>query len=174
MTLRAGPAVNHCQHLKHLFKRNTPGHVPTCSHGRGMHRRRSYSEGGLGRSWRRFLPVQASLWGSTDVGDTLGLRSGRSTRLVQTPGQDWTSPDWGIKERPSFKYRLGLCRGELWRRGLKIARANTSWLLIKPQSLCHTPCVLAGSVLTKALWGRCCSPWWTDGKPELREYMQFP
>lgn len=111
---KAGPAVNHCQHLKHLFKRNIPGHVPTCSHGRGMHRRRSYSEGGLGRSWRRFLPVQASLWGSTDVGDILGLRSGRSTRLVQTPGQDWTSPDWGIKERPSFKYRLGLFGGELY------------------------------------------------------------
>ena len=88
--------------------------MPTCSHGRGTHRRRSYSGGGLGRSWRRFLPVRASLWGSRDGGGSLGLRSGRSTRLVQTPGRDWTSPDRGIKERLSFKYRLGLFGGELY------------------------------------------------------------
>lgn len=119
MNLKAGPNINHTE----TVLSSTLGQGLTCSRGRGMHRRQSCSEEGWGRSWRHFPPVQASLWGNTDVGDTPGLHFGHNTHLIQTPGQDWTNPVWGIKERLSFKYRFFFfCQGTArtggeWRRG---------------------------------------------------------
>ena len=155
-----------------------------------MHRRQSCSEGAWDQSWRHFLPVQAGLWGSRGVGDTLALHFGRSTRLGQTPGQDWTSPVWGIKERLSFKYRFlffsffffggvgGAARvGESLEREVEKqpVLTNTYWVLIKCQPLWPTLCLLPCLTLTTALKGRCCCcPSLMGRKFQLREDMEFP
>lgn len=75
----------------------------TCFRVRERRRKHSCSVAVWGRSWSLSRPSPAGRSGSTGVCDNPALRTWRSTRLIQTPGLDWTNPEidrlavWGLK-----------------------------------------------------------------------------
>lgn len=158
VTLQTGPGRNQEHGLEEDLRP-----ALTCSRGRGMHRRQSCSGGGWGRSWRRSPPAPAGLWGSRDAGDTRGLRSGHSTHLAQTPGQDWTSPVWGIKERLPFKYGLLLFFRRAARVGGECGGLKIAWAdCLLSAHCCANPCGAVGVTSSQPReqvpW-----PWWWVG-----------